>query len=255
MPDHDYVAQNRELWTTSNAEYTDEQANRAWRADEITWGVFGVPEAEVGVLGDVDGLDVIELGCGTAYVSAWLAKRGARPVGVDITSAQLATARRLQQETGIVFPLIEANAEAVPLPGESFDLVISEFGASIWCDPYRWIPEAFRLLRSDGRLVFLCNSPLVILCAVEDEDATVEQLVRPQRGMHRIAWPDGGVEFHLGHGDMFQLLRATGFDVENLVELYASEDAVTHAYYDFVTVEWARKWPVEEVWVARKGVH
>jgi hypothetical protein len=96
---------------------------------------------------------------------------------------------------------------------------------------------------------------LVILCAVEDEDATVEQLVRPQRGMHRIAWPDGGVEFHLGHGDMFQLLRATGFDVENLVELYASEDAVTHAYYDFVTVEWARKWPVEEVWVARKGVH
>ena len=62
--------------------------------EEITWGVFGVPEREVGVLGDVSGLDVVELGCGTAYFSAWLARRGARPVGVDVTPAQLETARR-----------------------------------------------------------------------------------------------------------------------------------------------------------------
>ena len=59
-----------------------------------------MPEREVGVLGDVAGLDVIELGCGTAYFSAWLARQGARPVGVDVTPAQLETARRMQEETG-----------------------------------------------------------------------------------------------------------------------------------------------------------
>jgi SAM-dependent methyltransferase len=248
----DYVAENRGIWTQSNREYTDGQAERAWGAEEITWGMFGVPECEVGILGQVDGLDVVDLGCGTAYFSAWLARRGARPVGVDVTPAQLETARRLQAQTGLSFPLVEANAEEVPLPDATFDLAFSEYGASIWCDPYRWIPEAWRLLRPGGRLVFLCNSPLVMLCAVEDEEATVEQLLRPQQGMHRMAWPDGGVEFHLGHGDMFRVLRESGFEPESLIELYAPENAETHEYYSHVTAEWARKWPAEEIWAARK---
>jgi SAM-dependent methyltransferase len=252
LAESDYVAENRGVWTESNREYTDEQANRAWLAEEITWGMFTVREADVGVLGDVAGLDVVDLGCGTGYFSAWLAKRGARPVGIDVTPAQLDTARRLQAETGIEFPLLEASAESVPLPDESFALAFSEYGASIWCDPTLWLPEAWRLLRPGGRLVFLCNSPLVILCAVEEPDSTSETLQRPQRGMHRLAWADGGVEFHLGHGDMFSALRRAGFEVENLVELYAPETATTHEYYDFVTADWAGKWPAEEIWVARK---
>ena len=77
----DEVAANRELWTQANSEYTDEHAYRAWGAEDITWGIFNVPEQQLGVLGDVHGLDVIELGCGTAYFSAWLARRGARPRG------------------------------------------------------------------------------------------------------------------------------------------------------------------------------
>jgi len=252
LSEPDYVAVNREAWTDSNHEYTDAQADRAWRAEEITWGMFATPENEVRVLGDVDGLDVIDLGCGTGYFSAWLARRGARPVGVDITPAQLATARRMQAETGIEFALIEASAEDVPLPDASFDLAFSEYGASIWCDPYAWLPEAWRLLRPGGRLVFLCNSPLVILCAVEVPDSTSETLQRPQRGLHKLSWSDGGTEFHLGHGDMFRALQDVGFEVENLIELFASDDARTHEYYAFVTAEWARKWPVEEIWAARK---
>src|SRR5205085_8109779 len=129
-------------------------------------------------------LDVVELGCGTAYRSAWLAKQGARPVGVDATPAQLETARRLQRETGIEFPLVEADAAETGLPGESADLVVSEYGASIWVDPYRWIPEAARLLRPGGRLVFLRNSTLVILCSRDDR--ATETLQRPQFGLHRI---------------------------------------------------------------------
>jgi SAM-dependent methyltransferase len=254
LSEADYVAENRGLWTESNREYTDAQADRAWRADGITWGMFGAPESELDVLGDVHGLDVIDLGCGTGYFSAWLARRGARPVGVDVTPAQLDTARRLQRETGLEFPLIEASAEDVPLADASFDLAFSEYGASIWCDPHKWLPEAFRLLRPGGRLVFLCNSPLVILCAVEEPDSTSETLQRPQRGMHRLAWSDGGVEFHLGHGDMFRALRSAGFVVENLIELFAPDGAKTHEYYDFVTADWARRWPTEEIWAARKPI-
>jgi SAM-dependent methyltransferase len=254
LSEPDYVAQNRDVWTQTNAEFTGPSAARSWAEEEFTWGVFAHPERELGVLGDVEGLDVIELGCGTAYFSAWLARQGARPVGVDVTPAQLDTARQLQQETGIEFPLIEANAEDVPLPDASFDLAVSEYGASIWCDPYLWIPEAHRLLRPGGRLVFMTNSTLVLLCAVEEPDSTSEKLQRPQRGLHRIEWSDGGVEFHLGHGDMHRLLRRTGFEIEDLIEVFASEDAVTHEYYSFVTADWARKWPAEEIWAARKPV-
>ena len=252
MSEPDYVAKNRDGWTQTNAEYTDGAAEGAWSDKPFTWGVFGVPEAELKVLGDVVGLDVIELGCGTAYFAAWLARQGARPVGVDVTPAQLGSARRMQEQTGLTFPLIEANAEDVPLPDSSFDLAVSEFGASLWCDPYLWIPEAHRLLRPGGRLVFLTNSPLNILCAIEEPDSTSETLQRPQRGLHRLDWSDGGVEFHLGHGDMFALLRESGFDVEALIELYASEDAETHPYYSAVPAEWARKWPSEEIWAASK---
>ena len=131
LPDYpDYVARNVEIWTKANAEYTDRKAAEAW-ARELDWGNFGIPEAEVRVLGDVAGLNVVELGCGTAYISAQLARLGARPVGVDPTPAQLETARRMQAETGLEFPLVEAVAEDVPLPDASFDLAVSEYGASI----------------------------------------------------------------------------------------------------------------------------
>jgi ubiquinone/menaquinone biosynthesis C-methylase UbiE len=214
--------------------------------------MFGVPEAELNLLGDVAGKDVLDLGCGTAYFTAWLAKRGARPVGLDVTPAQLETARRLQRETGLEFPLVEADAAEVPLPDASFDLVLSEYGASIWVDPYRWIPEAARLLRPDGELVFLRNSTLAMLCTGDGADDVVgETLVRPQFGMHRFDQWDG-VEYHLAHGEWIALLRENGFEVEAVRELQAPPDAEDHSYYAFVSAEWARQWPAEEIWKARK---
>jgi SAM-dependent methyltransferase len=245
------AARNRDLWTESNAEYADRSAETNWALDEVSWGIWGIDESEVNVLGNVDGLDVVELGCGTAYVSAWLAKQGARPVGVDVTPAQLETARRMMAATGIEFPLVEADAAETGLPDAAFDLVVSEYGASIWVDPYRWIPEASRLLRPGGRLVFLRNSTLVILCSPDDPPAS-ETLQRPQFGMHRFEWPEGGVEFHLAHGEWIDVLRANGFEIERLVEIQAPADAETHEFYAYVTADWARRWPCEEIWVARK---
>jgi len=246
----EYVRQNVAHWTQANANYTDAAAASAWAHEEITWGVFGTTESELNVLGDVSGLDIVELGCGTAYFSAWLARRGARVVGVDPTPAQLETARRMQRETGIEFPLIEATGEDVPLPDQSFDIVHSEYGASIWADPYKWIPEAARLARAGGRLIFLRNSTIQLLCMTLE--GIGEQLVRPQRSLHRLEWPDTGeVEFHLPHGELLDLLHANGFELERLIELYAPDDAETHSYYNHVTAEWAKQWPHEELWVTR----
>jgi SAM-dependent methyltransferase len=247
----DYVQRNVASWTQANAEYTDSSAAEAWAQEEIRWGVFGGAESDLNVLGDVRDLDIIELGCGTAYFSAWLARRGARVVGVDPTPAQLETARRLQKSTGIEFPLVEAIAEDVPFDDASFDVALSEYGASIWADPYLWIPEAARLLRSGGRLVFLRNATIQILCM--SMEGITDQLQRPQRGLHRLDWEDTGeVEFHLGHGDLIELLHASGFELKRVLELFASPDAETHTYYKYVTAEWARQWPAEELWVARK---
>jgi SAM-dependent methyltransferase len=201
---------------------------------------------------DMTGLDAIELGCGTGYVSAWMARRGARPVGIDNSQAQLDTARRLQSEHGLDFPLLHGNAEEIPLPDASFDFAISEYGASIWCDPYMWIPEAARLLRPGGRLVFLVNAALLILCAPEPEDVPVgDLLVRPQFGMHRFEFEgDEAVEFHLPHGKLIGLLRDSGFDVEELIEVEVPDGSETR--YTWITLEWAQRWPCEEVWKARK---
>jgi SAM-dependent methyltransferase len=247
----EYVRRNVENWTRINAEYTDANARRAWADEEITWGLWGTPEDELRTLGAAAGLDIVELGCGTAYFSARLARAGARVVGVDPTPAQLDTARRMQAETGIHFPLVEAYAEDVPLPDASFDIVVSEYGASIWADPYRWIAEAARLLRGNGRLIFLRNSPLSILCmTLERVD---ESLQRPQRELSRIEWPDTGeVEFHPPHGELIDILRSAGFEIERLIELYAPGDATTNEYYGYVTAEWGQKWAAEEIWVTRK---
>jgi SAM-dependent methyltransferase len=251
----EYLAINRGTWTRKNAEYTDARASRAWKQPEITWGVWAVPESTIGALPAVVGLDVIELGCGTAYFGAWLKRRGARRVlGVDITPAQLATARRVNEESGLGLEFIEANAESVPLPDGSFDLAVSEYGASIWCDPNLWIPEAARLLRPGGELVFLQNTPLSMLC-MPDTGQVGDRLLRPQLGMKRYEWTDDdpGVEFHLGHGDLVRLLRRAGFEIVDLVELFAPAGAGDHAYYGYIPAEWASRWPAEEVWRVRKA--
>src|SRR5690349_6863535 len=103
----DDAARNRAAWTEWADEYAP-GADRAWAQTEVTWGTWHVPETEVRALPDVRGKDVVELGCGTAYESAWLARSGARPVGIDVTPAQLATARAMQGKHGLEVPLVEA---------------------------------------------------------------------------------------------------------------------------------------------------
>jgi SAM-dependent methyltransferase len=251
VEESDHLRRNVELWSALG----DEQqtaGRQGWEASEPRWGVFEIAESAVGLLPpNLDALDVIELGCGTGYVSSWIARLGGLPVGLDPTPGQLSIAAQLQAEFKLTFPLVRAAAEDLPFADHSFDLAISEYGAAIWADPYRWVPEAARVLRPGGELVFLGNSTLLMLCAPDEEGSPArDRLLRPQFGMCRFVWPDTtSVDFHLSHGDWIRLLRSNGLEVEDLIELRPPEGATTR--YDFVTADWAGRWPCEEAWRAR----
>jgi SAM-dependent methyltransferase len=248
------VALNRALWGVLNERFTHAAADALWSRTEVVWGLFSVPDRLVGALGDVRDLHVVELASGTAYFSAWLAAAGAKTVALDVSGEQLATAQALQRRVGPVFPLVQGDAERVPLSGGRFDLVVSEHGAAAWCDPERWLPEAARLLRPGGRLVFLTNSLLSALCVPTDQGVAEDRLVRGQREVYKVHWPEGGVEFHPSHGDWVRLLRRFGFVVEALHEIYAPTDSGDHPFYEIVSAEWATHWPAEELWVATRSI-
>ncbi len=243
------IALNRALWAVMNERFTDAAAEDMWSRPHVVWGLFAVPERDLGVLGDVRNADVVELACGTAYLSAWLARAGASTVAVDLSGEQLATARRMQGQLGPVFPLVQGDGQRIPLATGRFDLVVSEHGAAAWCDPERWLPEAARLLRPGGRLVFLTNSHLSALCVPAEAGVAEQRLLRSQHEAYRVRWPGGGLEFHPSHGDWVRLLRRSGFVVEAIHEIFAPPDAGDHPFYEIVSSDWASKWPAEELWV------
>jgi len=248
----DHVLANRAHWDRMAGDWVD-SGRSAWAADEPRWGVFALPESRIGLLAGFAGGDVVELGCGTGYVSAWLARRGGRPVGVDNSAAQLATAAAFQAEFGLRFPLVHGDAERLPFPDRSFDFAVSEYGAAIWCDPHRWLPEAARVLRPGGRLVFLGNSPLMVMCVNDDWSQIGEGLARSQFGMHRFDDPDDdSVEFHLSHGELIDIFGSCGLTVERLVELRPGVDTPP-SQYPWAAVDWARRWPLEEAWILRRN--
>jgi len=254
LPPH--VQENERYWDAMAGDWIG-PGERNWEASEPSWGIWGVPESElVMLMDDMTGLRAVELGCGTGYVSAWMARRGATVTGIDASEAQLATARRLAAEHHVDLTLVHGNAEATPFPDASFDFAISEYGAAIWCDPHVWIPEAWRLLAPGGRLVMLAHHPLTTVCSpLNGATPVVDRLIRPYFGLHRVDWTQveidpGGIEFTLPLSDWFALFRRTGFEVEDLREprpaLGGSEERF------FATADWARRWPTELVWKLRK---
>jgi SAM-dependent methyltransferase len=248
----EYVLRNRTAWERWAPRHIAEGRQR-WESDELRWGIWGVPEEEISLLQDLpSAADIVEFGCGTAPVSAWLARRGFKPVGVDFARPQLRAAEQFAKEFGLRFPLICANAEELHYDRESFDCVISDYGASLWCDPERWVREAGRLLRAGGRLVFLTNSTLLVTCTSEDGGGASTWLVRDHFSRFRIeSHEDGPVEFHLTHGRWVRILRAHGFLVEDLIETRPPRDAPPRP--EFATPEWADRWPTEDIWIATKA--
>jgi SAM-dependent methyltransferase len=241
-----HAARNREAWDAYSDEYQERHGTQLADSGGAAWGVAQIPESELNVLGDVAGLDVLELGCGAAQWSIALAQRGARPVGLDLSERQLEHARRLMAAAGVDFPLIHGSAEAVPLPDASFDIVFCDHGAMTFADPYRTVPEAARLLRPGGLFAFSHHSPIETICWPLDAEHVGERLALDYFGMHAI--DDGeNVSFQLPFGEWIRLFRANGLAIEDLIEPRPGPDA-TSSYRSTEDLAWSRRWPAESIW-------
>jgi SAM-dependent methyltransferase len=241
---------NRAFWDRTSDEYQERHRDFI-RRPEPRWGLWQIPDSELGVLGDVEGKDVLELGCGAAQWSILLAQSGARVVGLDYSERQLEHARRLMAEAGVDFPLVHASAEAVPLADASFDVVFCDHGALTFADPYKVVPETARLLRPGGLLAFSQTSAFAIVHMNPERDWTVEpRLHGDYFGLHRLVEEDL-VEFQLPYGEWIRLFRANGYVVEDLIEPRPAADAAS-TYWGVEEREWARRWPAESIWKARK---
>jgi ubiquinone/menaquinone biosynthesis C-methylase UbiE len=241
---------NLALWEQSAAGYESRNAATLSRGTAMGWGMWHRPERELQVLGVTRGKDILELGCGAARWSVELARGGARMVALDFSSARLEQARRQMVAAGVDFPLIEASAEAVPLPARSFDIVFCDWGAVTFTDPYRTVPEVARLLRPGGLFAFSNSSPFRSLCQNRQTDRMSHRLLYDYFGLHRIEYPDE-VNFQLPYGAWIRLFRDQGLVVEDLLEFPPLRTART-TYLTKTAAEWARHWPMEVIWRVRK---
>lgn len=241
---HKVTAKNRAYWELTARDYQAAH-HRDLAVRALAWGTFRAPERALKALGSVRAKDVLELGCGGAEWSAALRRKGARVVGLDLSGAQLAHARRNHRRLA----LVQADAAQLPLAGDAFDIVMCDQGAITFVDPRRSLPEVGRVLREGGRFVFCVSSPMRFAC-LDDEWMLTTQLRRTATGIQRVE-DDEVVEWVLGHGDWFALLRSYGFEVLALHELVAPSDGQT-TYPWYAPKKWATRWPAEDLWVTRK---
>ena len=245
-----HARQNRASWNATADAYQQEHGAYLEASGGLAWGVWQIPEAELNVLGDVRGKDVLELGCGAAQWSIALAKAGARPVGLDLSDRQLDHARTLMSRAGVAFPLVHASAEAVPLPDASFDIVFCDYGATTFSDPHRTVPEAARLLRSGGLFAFSHSSPILSITWAADAERAGDRLIADYFGMRQFEYEDS-IDFNLPYGEWIALFHRSGFDLLDLIETRPSADAVS-TYRDDLQRDWSRRWPAECIWRVRR---
>ena len=221
--------QNRAFWDRHSDSYQETHRGHIGRP-EPRWGMWQLPESELRVLGDVAGKDGDVVG--------------------DV-GGQLEHAREALAVAGLDFPLVHAPAEAVPLPDASFDIVFADHGANRFADPYAWVPEAARLLRRGGLLAVSGSTPFEVMCWNEPAERMEAELHLDYFGMHRIEDADGPVQFELPYGEWIWLFRASGFEIEELREIKPPPGAVS-TYRTAEETEWARKWPMEQIWIVRR---
>ena len=247
-----HAAHNRRTWDEQADSYQERHGGQLAGSGGAAWGLWQVPEARLRALGELDGREVLELGCGAAQWSIALAAAGARMTALDNSARQLEHARELMHRAGADFPLVHASAEATPFADASFDVVFCDYGAMTFADPYRTIPEVARVLRPGGLFAFSTHTPIVELTWPVGAERAGESFVRDYWDLHAIEEPGEPTAFQLPYGEWIRLFRAHGLIVEDLIELRPPSDAQS-SYRDERDRAWARRWPMEHIWRLRLG--
>jgi SAM-dependent methyltransferase len=209
-------------WWDRNADEYQNEHGTFLGDDRFVWGPEGLSEVEAELLGPPEklaGKDVLEIGAGAAQCSRWLARQGARPVALDLSHRQLQHALRI----GAPFPLVEADATALPFADGSFDLACSAYGAVPFVtDPRQVLREVHRVLRPGGRFVFSVSHP--VRWAFPDEPGP-EGLTVSMSYFDRTPYVEQDeqgravyVEHHRTLGDRVRDITTSGFRLADLVE-------------------------------------
>jgi SAM-dependent methyltransferase len=213
---------SRRWWDADADDYLAEHGRDIGDADFV-WCPEGLREADARLLGDVAGLRVLELGCGSAPCARWLAAQGAHPVALDLSAAMLRHAAALGAATRLVVPLVQAGAERLPFTDASFDAVCSAFGAVPFvAEPERVMREVARVLRPGGRWVFAVNHPMRWMFSDDPgpDGLTVQQSYFDRTPYVEIdaAGNPTYVEHHRTLGDRVRDIVAAGLVLDDLVE-------------------------------------
>ncbi|ATQ28022.1 SAM-dependent methyltransferase [Rhodococcus ruber Chol-4] len=190
---------------------------------EFVWCPEGLHEDDVHLLGDVSGRDVLEVGCGSAPCARWLAGRGARAVGLDISMGMLARGQAAMDRGGPRVPLVQAGAEDLPFADESFDIVCSAFGAVPFvADSARVMREVARVLRPGGVWVFAVNHPIRWIFPDDPGERGLTAMLpyfdrTPYVEVDATGVPTY-VEHHRTIGDRVRELVAAGLEIRDIVE-------------------------------------
>ena len=245
-----YLRSNRLAWDRSSDSYDRRHREELTRHDGMAWGLWRLPERELRLLGAVRGRRSLELGCGAARWSRGLARRGARAVGVDVSRSQLSKARRLTRRGAARVDLVHGSADRLPFRSRSFDLIFSDWGAMTFVDPAATVPEAARLLRPGGRLVFAASSPFRYVTWDRARDRLGRRLTRAYFDDRPLVL-DGITEFTRTYGAWVELFRRHGFEILGLTETRPA-GGPRGRYTSKADAAWARRWPMEALWSLRR---
>lgn len=244
----DSIPANRRLWNRISSDYQHKHDPRIGAAPRL-WGMYSIPDDHLHALGDVTGKRVLELGCGAGQWSRALAAEGATVVGLDLSEAQLSAA---EGEMGAArYPLVQGAAERLPFAAGTFDLVFCDFGGLSWAPPHLAVPQAARILRHGGRLVFNVASPWFEACYDEAADRVTTTLRQDYFGLNTVAEGDGATSYQLTYGDWVKVLRGAGLVIDDLIEP-RPEPGTPNGYNETDPPDWAHRWPAELLWVTHK---
>lgn len=239
---------NRRLWNVISHGYQAEHDPQIGAAPRL-WGMYAIPDARLHALGEVVSGRVLELGCGAGQWSRSVAAEGATVVGVDLSEAQLAAAAGAMGAAR--YPLVQGAAEQLPFASDSFDVVFCDHGGLSWAPPQLAVPEAARVLRRGGRLVFNVTSPWFAACYDDDTDRVTRQLRHDYFTLGTMAEDHGAASYQLTYSGCIKILRGAGLVIDDLIEPQPGP-GMHSSYLHTDPPDWASRWPAEMLWIARK---